>query len=196
MTKDCVACDSEKAKKDAKSASKEVMPIVIGIVATMALGFTIAVNREGRLNDWWMANEERIHTVSQHGTILVVTSQIVVNLQTVIVLRGGAPFPEPFASVVRWTEVFNLDAFAVFRVGCVANGFNYTTKLYTATLVSFFIVAAVFLWRMVKVIYGGRLWDGIEMKFMWLLIFFTLPTVNNSVRWGATPRAFTCSVYL
>ena len=34
-------------------------------------------------------------------TIVVVTAQVVVNLQTVTLFRGGAPYPEPFATVVK-----------------------------------------------------------------------------------------------
>ena len=38
----------------------------------------------------------------------------------------------------------NLDAFALFRVGCVASGFNYITKLYTSTILSAVYIVAVF----------------------------------------------------
>ena len=116
---------------------------------------------------------------SNHVTILWVHAQLVSNYQTVIMFYGGEPFPEPFATVVRWMEVVNLDAFAVFRVDCVASGWNYTSKLLTATLLSVAVVAAVFVRRLAKNLYGGRIWDGVEMKFMFLFIFFTLPTVSQ-----------------
>ena len=120
-------------------------------------------------------------TVSHHLTILVINAQLVVNFQTVTLFRDGAPFPEPFATIVRLSEIFTLDAFAVFRVGCVASGFNFITKLYTATLLSHALMIGVFFRRLAKVLYGGRVWDGSEMKFIFLLIFFTLPTVSE---WG------------
>ena len=41
-------------------------------------------------------------------------------------------------------DVVNLDAFALFRVGCVASGFNYVTKLYTSTILSAVYIIAVF----------------------------------------------------
>ena len=112
---------------------------------------------------------------------------MIVNLQTVTVFRGGKAFPEPFATVVRLCEIFNLDAFTVFRVGCVASGFNYITKLYAATLSSIVVVIIIFIRRLYKVLYGGRVWDGEEMKVMFLLIFFTLPTTSMIIF-----KAFAC----
>ena len=88
---------------------------------------------------------------------------------------------------MRLCEIFNLDAFAVFRVGCVASGFNFITKLYTATLSSIALIVIVFLRRLYKVLYGGVVWDGEEMKFMFLFIFFTLPTTSMIIA-----KAFAC----
>ena len=59
-------------------------------------------------------------------------------------------------------------------MGCVASGFNYVTKLYTSTLLSLFVILVVFVRRVSKQLYGGRIWDGPEMKFMFFLIFFVL----------------------
>ena len=117
-------------------------------------------------------------------TILVVTAQLISNLQSVTLFRGGAPYPEPFATIVRACEIFNLDAFAVFRVGCIASGYGHVYKLYVATIASITVVVLVYFYRMSRVLYGGRFWDGFEMKLMFLLIFFTLPTVRLCAREG------------
>mmetsp|Transcript_106080 Transcript_106080/g.306893 ORF Transcript_106080/g.306893 Transcript_106080/m.306893 type:complete len:646 (-) Transcript_106080:221-2158(-) len=183
----CVACDSKEAAKQSQSASKEILPIVVGVVFTLVIVVVAAVSMPGSVQDWYNRKVERIMTVSHHVTILIINAQLIVNLQTVTVFRGGKPFPEPFATVVRLCEIFNLDAFAVFRFGCVAGGFNYITKLYTATLSSIAVVIIIFLRRLYKVMYGGIVWDGEEMKFMFLLMFFTLPTTSMIIA-----KAFAC----
>ena len=119
--------------------------------------------------------------------MLVVTGQLTVNYQSVTMFYGGKPFPEPFATVVRLSEIFTLDAFALFRFGCVAGGWNYTTKLYSSTLLTLVFVLSVLLYRMCRQLYGGRVWDGIEIKFTSLLIFFTLPTTSMIIA-----KAFAC----
>jgi len=187
MNEVCVACDSKEAEKQSRSASKDIVPIVIVVLVVIALLLTVAVNRPGRLQNWWNSFEERIMTISHYLTMLVVTGQLAVNYQSVTMFYGGAPFPEPFATVVRLSEIFTLDAFALFRVGCVASGWNYSSKLYTATLSSAMVIITVFIRRLTKVLYGGRVWDGVEMKFMFLLIFFTLPTTSMIIA-----KAFAC----
>ena len=103
--------------------------------------------------------------------MLVVTAQLVSNLQSVSVFRGGEPFPEPFATVVRWVEIVNLDAFAVFRVGCIATGFNLISKLYAATLSTVAVVVCVVLYRMSQEVYrAGRVWDGHEIRHSRLIV--------------------------
>ena len=40
---------------------------------------------------------------------------------------------------------------------------------------------------MCKQLYGGRVWDGVEIKFTSLIIFFTLPTTSMIIA-----KAFAC----
>jgi len=121
LTRECVSCDSARAAEQSASASKEVLPIVACIVLVVVLLVAVAVRSFGRIRDFWTRNEERIMIGSQHLTIMVVTFQLIANLQTAILFQGGAVYPEPFASVVRLSEVLTLDIFAVFRVRRNAN---------------------------------------------------------------------------
>ena len=56
----CVACDSEKAAQQSKSASKLILPIAAGVVVVGAVALRVAVSRPGRVQNWWNRNEDRI----------------------------------------------------------------------------------------------------------------------------------------
>jgi uncharacterized protein (DUF983 family) len=55
----CVACDSDEAAEQSKSASKEILPIVVGAVVTVAIVVTAAVNIPGPTQKWYTRNAER-----------------------------------------------------------------------------------------------------------------------------------------
>ena len=56
----CVACDSKEAAKQSQSASKEILPIVVGVVFTLAIVVVAAVNMPGSVQDWYNRKVERI----------------------------------------------------------------------------------------------------------------------------------------
>ena len=60
LTEECVNCDSEEAAKSSNSPSVAVLPIVVGSLFLLAFIFTIAVNRPGKVQDWWNRLEERL----------------------------------------------------------------------------------------------------------------------------------------
>ena len=51
----------------------------------------------------------------------------------------------------------------------MASGFNFITKLFTATLLSALVVIVVLFRRFLKILYGGRVVEGVEVKFMLLV---------------------------
>ena len=55
-----MACDSEEAAKQSQSASKDVLPIVVGVVVFGAVAMVVAVNVPGPVQSWYNRNEERI----------------------------------------------------------------------------------------------------------------------------------------
>ena len=55
-----MACDSEDAAKQSQSASKEILPIAIGVVVTVVVVAAVAVNMPGAAQDWYNRKVERI----------------------------------------------------------------------------------------------------------------------------------------
>ena len=55
-----MACDSKKAAKQSKGASIQILPIIAAVVAVAAVALTVAVMRPGRVQDWWIRQQERI----------------------------------------------------------------------------------------------------------------------------------------
>ena len=61
-----MACDSEEAAKQSRSASKEILPIVVGVVVAVAIVAMVAVSIPGAAQNWYNRNVERImvrHTI-------------------------------------------------------------------------------------------------------------------------------------
>ena len=71
-----------------------MLPTVFGVVAFLTILLMVAVNRDGPVRDYWMEHEDFIMATSHHVTVAIVTFQLVCHIQSAVVFRGGAHFPE------------------------------------------------------------------------------------------------------
>mmetsp|Transcript_69222 Transcript_69222/g.193662 ORF Transcript_69222/g.193662 Transcript_69222/m.193662 type:complete len:830 (+) Transcript_69222:756-3245(+) len=195
VTEYCIACSSQEAtdsKAKARAGGWWVLPTVFGVVAFLSILLMVAVNRDGPVRDYWMEHEDVIMATSHHVTVAIVTFQLVCHIQSAVVFRGGAHFPEPFASIVRVAEVLTLDVFSVFRVSCmVTTDFNFSDKLLGITIASIVLVVGVICGRIPSVLYEGRFFDGYAMSFMFMVLYFTIPTTSSTIA-----KSFLCTEFL
>ena len=79
-------------------------------------------------------DDEAILVAKNHGTVTMVTLQIIVSLNNIHSFKGGSEYSGPYGDFIGFAQLFVLDIFELFHAGCTVKG-DYANKLFISTLV-------------------------------------------------------------
>jgi len=179
---ECASCHSD---------HRWITPTIFILVGIIMVAVAAAVAFYGPLRAYYLRREDRITRMRDQATMLFITGQIIVNLQSAHRYSDGGGFPEPYDSAVTAVEMIALDIFQLFRVDCVEGGASYERKLHVATLVPLGLsVFTIGVQRVVVAVYGGRVTRGTGTKGVLMLLFYLLPTTSAIIL-----SAFQCSSF-